>query len=151
MPRSRNLKGIAAGLESSFVSRNNDISGYWGIGVLCRDALTSGGTVKLDLIQRSASPATPSSAFATSSYTRLLETMLGNAGFSGADLAAASITLQFGTSGNLPSPLGMPGEPFLCTVALTDRKGHKYSVSSAGRCLPHDPAREHRSVRASGF
>ena len=32
MPSSRALKGIATGLAETFVSRNNDVSGYWGIG-----------------------------------------------------------------------------------------------------------------------
>jgi len=28
------LKGVAYGLVDTFVSRNNDVSGYWGIGQL---------------------------------------------------------------------------------------------------------------------
>jgi hypothetical protein len=60
MPSSRKLKSVAAGLLGSFVSRNNDIGGYWGIGVLCRDTAAMGGKVELNLITRVAAPATAS-------------------------------------------------------------------------------------------
>jgi hypothetical protein len=30
----KNLKGIAGGILGSFLSRNNDLDGYWGMGIL---------------------------------------------------------------------------------------------------------------------
>jgi uncharacterized protein len=82
MPRSLNLKGVAAGLAGSFVSRNNDVEGYWGIGLLCRDATQTSGKVLLNLSQRLSSPATPSCVHITEAYAQHLETLLHKAGFS---------------------------------------------------------------------
>lgn len=38
MPRRRELKSIASGMATFCVCRNNDIGGYWGLGVLCKHA-----------------------------------------------------------------------------------------------------------------
>ena len=35
MAKSKELKNIASGLYGSFISRNNDVRGYWGVGKLC--------------------------------------------------------------------------------------------------------------------
>lgn len=35
MPRRKDLKHIASALGASFISRYNDVGGYWGIGKLC--------------------------------------------------------------------------------------------------------------------
>jgi hypothetical protein len=44
--------GFASGLVSRFVSRNNDIRGYWGVGILSRDVHGTGGaTVEFDLLK----------------------------------------------------------------------------------------------------
>ena len=34
----KDLKGIAGGIASSFISRNNDINGYWALGILYKRA-----------------------------------------------------------------------------------------------------------------
>ena len=47
----RILKGLANGVVETFMSRNNDVSGYWGIGQLYREALDQQRSeVALDLV-----------------------------------------------------------------------------------------------------
>lgn len=35
MPRRSELNGVASDIVRSFVSRNNDLRGYWALGMLC--------------------------------------------------------------------------------------------------------------------
>ena len=38
----KQLKGIAAGLAGTFISRNNDVDGYWGMGVIYSEVSARG-------------------------------------------------------------------------------------------------------------
>jgi hypothetical protein len=143
MPRSRALKSIATGLLGSFVSRNNDIGGYWGIGVLCRDTAATGGMVELNLITQVCSPATTSCQAAAASYAQKLQDLLRISGFNPNAVADANVTLQFGAADSRPVPTAFgPGEPFHCTVTLTGSNGKSFSVTDSGGCKPHDPSLE---------
>ena len=52
----RKIRDLLAGTLSSFISRNNDMWGYWGIGVLCRETLKNHVfDVQLDILQQTAS------------------------------------------------------------------------------------------------
>jgi len=147
MSRSLNLKGVAAGLAGSFISRKNDVGGYWGVGLLCRDAAQTSGEVLLNLSLRLSSPATPSCVRVAETYAQHLEALLHKAGFSPGALAGAEICVQFGE----PSTTHAHEVVFACTVALTDIKGHRHAAVVRGQCWPHNPARELRSGHASGF
>ena len=51
------LKSIGDGILSSFVSRNNDVYGYWGIGKLYNWMLASKSmTIKIDLLKNTIDP-----------------------------------------------------------------------------------------------
>jgi len=53
----KEFKAIAHGLVESFISRNNDVSGYWGIGKLYSHIVSTGvKDLKIDLIQRTIEP-----------------------------------------------------------------------------------------------
>jgi hypothetical protein len=148
MRRRRALKGLACGLVETFVSRNNDVSGYWGIGKLYREAgerLAS--SVTIDLLDPSSSAIGPVAQAVQLHYVSRLEHMASNAGVS---LSQAQITVEFGTFGSCPPPASSSyGDPFICTVSLIGPNGRKYEAYRAGRCAPHDSARESRSNRAS--
>jgi len=69
------LKGAALGVLGSFVSRNNDVDGYWGIGKLYSHALrTDAKTIAIDLVGRTITP--PSDEF-RSMVSRYSEAFLG--------------------------------------------------------------------------
>lgn len=58
MRRCSELGSLASGMLHSFVSRNNDLDGYWGIGVLYLYAQQVGDlTVSIDLLRAEIAPA----------------------------------------------------------------------------------------------
>jgi len=43
----RELRNLAHGLAGTFISRNNDVSGYWGIGMRYRECLAAACTTRV--------------------------------------------------------------------------------------------------------
>lgn len=154
MKRRRDLKGIAGGIAGSFVSRNNDVDGYWAMGLLCelsRHMNISSITIELENPELSR-PATDLVNRISGGYRKMLHHMLAQRGLEVRMVKRAYISVEFGTSGGLPTPpLNTWGGPFLCTVGITDDLGQERTVDVAGRCGPHDPRKESRSTRAEGF
>ena len=150
MSRRRVLKGVANALAGSFVSRNNDIGGYWGIGMLYREIETqSEPRVVLDLVGGAAHPGGAAARSGLSQYLAHLERLLRGCSMSLNDVSGASIALEFGTFGACAAPRSTSyGQPFVCTVALTSSSGRSYTATQAGRAVPHNPAREVRRNRA---
>ena len=141
----RQLKGVLNSLLGIFMSRNNDIGGYWGPGVLYRETLSSEKRVKLDLLVGAATPGTALAKSASAQLAERLDQLLRKEKSSISQLSRAEIEVEFEKSGVGPVPAwAWRGEPFLCTVTLADGRGHLYSSSEIGRCEPHDPAREQR-------
>lgn len=154
MARRRNLKGIASGIASSFVSRNNDIDGYWALGLLCQLAKQlNRSCIVIELVGPTQSE--PTAALVSqvgTNYSQMLARMLSRQGMESEWVRRAQISIEFGTSGALSAPpLNTWGGPFLCKVSITDDHGRVRSVSLTGRCGPHDPQKESRSTRAEGF
>src|SRR3954469_7837967 len=54
--RNRELGSVANALVASFVSRNNDVDGWWAIGVLARTLRPPDRTVVIDLMTGSSNP-----------------------------------------------------------------------------------------------
>lgn len=137
MARTRDLKGIACGIVETFISRNNDVAGYWGIGMFYREALGySISTMNFDLIECRPQPDGPVSRAVSSYYSAYLASHLG-----GLSLLGANVTLEFGTFGSCGEPRYCSyGDPFVCIVSLSAATGHTYSATRAGRCAPHSSA-----------
>lgn len=146
----RVLNGVAAGLLGSFIGRNNDIDGYWAIGKLCRFAVaeelrsvTIGLHPSPDLsTQQPSLPEVFAFRF-QKSFAKRVEL----AGFPLAHVARAEVTISFA---DLPprSPIGSTEGTFDCTVSIFDLQGRMHSASASGRCRPHDPSFEQRSLRS---
>jgi hypothetical protein len=150
MTHSRDLKGIACGVAEAFISRNNDVSGFWGIGMLYREALEhSSPVIEIDLAEARSSPNGPASQAVLSQFSAYLASRLERSG--GLSVTSARLTLEFGTFGNCIEPRYTSyGDPFVCTVSLVSSTGRTYSASRAGRSAPHSD-RETRSNRAGGL
>jgi hypothetical protein len=144
MVRNRDLKGIAQGLVETFISRNNDVSGFWGIGMLYREALEhSASRVDLDILSGQSQPEGPTAQAVLSRYSAYLFSRLD-----GLQILKAQITLEFGTFGLCQAPRYFSyGDPFVCTVLLTSASGRTYTSCRTGRCAPHS-SDESRSTRA---
>lgn len=144
MTRSRDLQGIANSLVETFISRNNDVSGYWGIGKLYQETIAySTSKMDLDLLARTAQPGGSIALAVAAHYADYLAFRLD-----GLVIAAASVSLEFGAApSSVLSVRSTYGDPFTCSVLITSESGRTYAASRAGHCAPHSP-RELRSSRA---
>lgn len=140
----------AAGLLSKFISRNNDIDGYWGLGVLYTQARTSANRVAFDLLGGSAQPASPVSVSVARTWALYLRVALARHGLTSQALVIASVDVEFGLP--LPKrPLYIPhGDPFVCTVRLVSTDGREFTRQVIGYCLPYEEFHGRRSTRWTG-
>lgn len=144
MPRRKLLKGIANTLIESFMSRNNDIDGYWGPGKLYLLSKEKGvKDVTLDLLAKKDGDDHPSIEIPTNFYREMLLRNLEKAGFDQAKVQNARITVAFETHGERKEPTFYTrGEPFLCTIDITSDLDRTYKATRVGRCAPHDPRKD---------
>jgi hypothetical protein len=150
MPRGAKLTNIASGLCGSFASRNNDLNGYWSIGILRSLADTYGRTsVSLDLPTSSMQPSSSEFAPVLTRYCRHLAKLADLSRVQVDEITTARITVDF-------APLPWPresyyrsnwGDQFILTVIINADGRAAGIASHTGYCRPHDPARESRSAR----
>lgn len=153
MPRSARLTNIASGLCGSFVSRNNDLDGYWSIGKL---RLLAGQhartTVSIDLLTSSMQPSSSEFDPVLARYRRLLEKLAELSTIQTGEITAACITIDFA-----PPPWPRPryihprwGDQYVLTVTINAHDRADGIVRHAGYCRSHDPDSESQSTRCSG-
>ncbi|MCA0201293.1 MAG: hypothetical protein LCH56_10695 [Proteobacteria bacterium] len=144
MPRRREIAAIARNLALTFVSRNNDVDGYWAIGKLYSHALKAGvSELDIDLLNDSIAP--PSSEFnkMLSHYKAWIGTQMPLAW-----LKRAGIALSFEPQPDAPINSWDVGKVFQCSVTLVDDQDHEHIARERFVCRPHDPATEIRSTRS---
>ncbi|MGN6228101.1 MAG: hypothetical protein ACTHNM_11770 [Dyella sp.] len=150
MPGSRALAGIVSGLVETFVSRNNDVSGYWGIGQLRKEIEDQGcHAAELDLLAGQVDQAPPIVSTLIARYGAYLSASLARDGFSPTHVVEAKISIEFGSFGNASEPdlFSTLGEPFNCRATLLSRSGKVFSAVRGGLCRRHDPRCEQQSRR----
>lgn len=135
--RSR-LKHAAAGLLGLLISRNNDVNGYWGPGLLYRDVSTSPHIIELDLLSASSQPASESASTMAANSAAFLRAALEKKELSWEELTRATVTFQF--NADIPKTwfrYPCAGDPFVCTVALDTVHPHAAVVKAIERCQPY--------------
>lgn len=152
MVRRRLLNGIAAGLAGTFVSRNHDIDGYWGLGKLYGMAASgeeSSPTVEIDLLGGHGIPDHDSVRRAAARYRERLDEICEGYGAHPV-FARAEIALRFdhATDRHQRETARTSGEPYQCLVTLVDESGREASAEVVGWCRRHSSASERRSARA---
>lgn len=146
----KQLKTIAGGLLGTFTSRNNDINGYWGLGVLRLYAQRRGlETLEIELLSRHYNEPAVSPFFAAGQYYRQwFSRALLHWRLSENELRSAYIRLRFSTFEEFPDVVrDTQGKPYVCTVSITTPQGTEYSASKVGVCAPCDPKIDRRSTR----
>lgn len=151
MRRRRNLKGVAAGMASAFISRYNDVDGYWGMGMIYHDlSIRCVHIFRLDLLTGHTLPALAYTSMMAKTYRQRLLRMIERHGLSLSQVSEARIEILFNTQ----QPMGAAvtdrrshGDPFSCTAYIRDDLGHLWIFSQQGRCRRHDPRKEQRSTR----
>jgi hypothetical protein len=138
-------------MASSFVSRTNDLEGYWAPGVLYRLARER-GTLELSFVlaadERIVAVETLDAV--TRSFKDVLAFQLERRHVPTTWLVSAELRVQFESGASMPSYLGLYAgcKPFTCSATLIDDRGRKHEASASSWCWPHDPKRE---ARRAGF
>lgn len=145
----RELLDVAAAVAGSFVSRNNDVNGYWGLGLLRSYADRNGlRSLRFDLLEGDPEPKSDPPALVADAYRRVLARQLTIRRIARGIVTKAEVLLTFDPdTPNTPSA-STYGAPFSCTVRLTDHRGREFERIRIGCCSPHNPLRELQSVRA---
>jgi hypothetical protein len=144
MPRRRELRGAAHGLLGAFVSRNNDVAGYWALGKLYKHAkATSVDEVRVDLVKSTIMPPNAQFAGMIEFFNQMLASQLEARGLPSDWLTAAEIAVRF--TGQKDA--NQPGDTFECSVTLTDDRRRPHQARASGACWVHSAFRESKSTR----
>lgn len=138
MARRKELRSVCNDLCDSFVSRNNDLDGYWALGKFqAHLQASSQARLQIDLVDDTASLR----AFPTTqaSYTRALYRHLAARGLPDAWVQAAVIRVT------RTSPVQLT-----CAVDLTDDRGRTFASQQTVAAHPHDPTRWSRRAVKHG-
>lgn len=144
MIRRKALKNIAAGLCSSFMSRNNDVDGYWGIGKLCLfSQQRKTQSVRLDVLACESLPASEEFLGLMRDYHLRLQKHLKAKNIPESCVKSVVFEVEFNADTKALWAL------FKVTASITDDENITRCVAGFGRCLPHSAKRELRSARVS--
>jgi hypothetical protein len=144
----RRLRGVAAGLLGTFVSRNNDIDGYWALGILRKLAEANGlSEITFDLLPESEG-FVPFTAKTEKQYRDWVLTNLVKQGVCRQDVRSVRIFLRFASFEEFPNTVGDTwGSPYVCRTVVELKSGKSYSAVKIGVCASHDKRKEFRSTR----
>ena len=152
MPRRSELNGVASDIVRSFVSRNNDVRGYWALGMLYVYAKEhSDNLLPIPLVPLEFAASMEPVAFVARNYGNKLSAMMENRKLPKSWLTSAYITVQFESTTAKPQFFSTRanGRPFHCQIEIEDDLGRKHAASVAGWCSPHDSNIETQSTRAN--
>lgn len=146
MPGRRELRGAACGLLGAFISRNNDVGGYWALGKLYAHAQASDvRAILVDLIDSVIVPPNPQFIEMVSLFRRKLLRQLEARSLRNGWVSEACIRVTFAGNESATSA----DDAFCCSVTLIDDLGNIHVAQASGRCWAHDPTKERKSGRAS--
>ena len=155
VPRRKEIKGIAAGFVSHFISRNNDINGYWAMGILYKHALNNLSTsLEIDVLTHVISPGNQAFTGAVEQWDQWNMKKFRGLNIPMNWVSSVTVTINFEKTPISEDAVQQAadnylGAPFTCLVSIVDDMGKSRNVMRRGRCRPHDPSREYRSTRVS--
>ncbi len=138
----------------SFASRNNDLGGYWGIGVLHLYARQAGElTITLDLLEGTFNPPAarllaiygkPDIKALISQYKAMLYALLHKRKVPESWVVEAVFSIEFESETGTPAypKIGENAQAFVCRLSIKDDLGRERVFRIDGWCWPHDPWRE---------
>ncbi|WP_152971454.1 hypothetical protein [Lacinutrix algicola] len=148
MSKRKLLKNIASGIINSFISRNNDVYGYWGIGKLYSlMVLSKSMEVEINLIDKIIKPKNKELKLLVNIYSKYLFSQIKKQGIKEEYLSKATIEIK-----------GYPNKPILalgrlaphrirCKIIIENDLGKKYSLERNVWCREHNPKLESKSTR----
>ncbi len=136
--RKSQLNNLAAGLCSTFISRNNDIAGYWGPGSIYQFAKENDvSVVVFDLMGMTVTPQTKKFESVLHQYALWLKNRSTQT-CDEVDIQSASVSVAF----NVPTPntgkiyRQTYGDLFMVQVCISDRSGKTATANNFGHCAP---------------
>ena len=150
MKRRNQIKNIAYGILGSFLSRNNDIDGYWALGVFYKIAFEQGSqSFELNILSKESHPCYKYSHHVASFYQNYLYSQIKKQKLSSLTIIDARVVLEFNVEQNKNhiNKKWTWGEPFTCEVKLTDENNAVNISNGSGWCGMHDTTIERRSIR----
>ena len=144
MSKLSSLKGVVGGLAGSFVSRNNDVDGYWALGLLKSFANKTGADqVRVTVVPSDSEQPEPLRSIAQLYRTKLEQLMTG-ARLDLRSVSSAEIVTTFRLSADEAARAiaGTRGAPFRSEVLVVDVRGRTHSRAFYSLCSEHDPSRE---------
>jgi len=148
MAKRKLLNGVVAGLATTFVSRYNNINGYWALGVMFSIASAkSNNVIFLDLGQDLIVPNNKKLQKLSSKYCDKLKLLLkvNKLNLSYCKNIVIKISFDVPCTKNHLLNHFTYGKPYTCIVSIIDDLGkiHKHTV--VGWCAKHNPFKESRS------
>jgi hypothetical protein len=150
MPSRSKLKNLLAGIFGSFVSRNNDVDGYWGIGQLCLlSKLTSNPQIHIDLLESSMQPMDEKFKSLLAAYSCFIQDKCSVMKLEPNRLKLIQVTIDFSPS-SPPKfiPMVTRGELFQLTVQVGADLSKVYRLTGYGYCEPHSPKKEYQRFQS---
>lgn len=144
MPRRKELVDVIRGLTSSFDSRNNDVQGYWALGVLYYFAKTNHICLfKFDLLNQTIQPSISYFQQITSTYHSNLQRLINAKNINSQWLKSVSITIEFDNYSKQHNHIKYPvGDPYVIIGKIIDDRGKIFESTIYGKCQSHDPTKE---------
>lgn len=147
----RHFKGIIRSLHDKFLARNNDLDGYWSLGVLYKDSALAGESseVTINLLQCTSLPELSYIGDICRPFNKFICEQLDHYGLSLKLINVIEIKISFNVS-KITKEQTMSsawGEIFKVKVELIDDLNKKYTCESQGWCWRNNPDKEQRSIR----
>ncbi len=139
------LKDIAYGFCNTFNSRNNDVDGYWGIGVLYLHAIEHNTQVVcIDLLRRTISPKSNRLQILANTYANYISNRANQYGLPNDWITAATVMLRFNCTEGAQPYRSACGDPYVIEMSFQAKTGFQHTNQKTGYCRPHNPKRERR-------
>ncbi|WP_201917435.1 hypothetical protein [Aquimarina mytili] len=137
------LKNIANGILGSFISRNNDVNGYWGIGKIYSLMIISESLeIEIDLIRKAISPSNDELNLLVSHYSDYLFDQLSKQEIQRSNLSQAKIIIV-GNPNNPCLSLGrLAPHKMNCKITIIDNLNIAYTLEKNVWSREHNPRLE---------
>ncbi|MBW1297852.1 hypothetical protein [Aquimarina litoralis] len=143
MVKRKEFKNIANGVLQSFISRNNDVEGYWGIGKLYSLLLKKNEyEVEIDLINKTILPADKEFENMIQFFSKKLFNQMKRKGLKNCNLTEAKIALT-SFPNTIPLSLGkIAHNQMQCNILLVDDLQKTHPQTKSIWCRKHNPKLE---------
>lgn len=146
------LQSVAHDIACACVGRNNDLNGYWALGILmavARDREIE--RIEFDLLLGTASQADERLIDLGPVYSGLLFKQMERRKIARRRIVRAAVGFSFDFGRSRPSPFSdqLVEHPFAVTVTIHDHSTLVHEECKKEWCWPHNPEFESRSTRAS--